>query len=560
MKKLINYIRLNFNYYHFIILWTILNIVQVGITELTSDEGYYWFYSSRLEWGYYDHPPFLALLIKAGTEIFKGELGVRFFNVLLMSFSLIFLFKIRQWSKREKNLIYIILLSIPLFNYITIIAFPDTPLVAFSIISLYLYKRFLDKSDIKTALLWGLTMALMLYSKYHAVIFILFILLSNLKLLKNKYFYLAVLLASILFIPHLLWQYRNGFPSFGYHLYGRATGFEFSDLLEYISQQIPIIGIGIIFIPFIYKPEDQFEKILKFISVGTFIFFLLNTLRGFVHLHWTSIVLFPVIILSARFYSRRQNNRLFNYLMLPFLIVIIIARIYLVLPLTRFNSLHVDYYHGRKLWAEDIETIAGKCPVVFEIGNGSLREAPLYSFYSGNMGIALFTGERKKSQYQVWNYEDSIQYDKVMFIKSGNMEGFKELKTRMGKSIQYKMIDNFISFNNIKIIFKTNEILTDKDTLIIPLGIINHRESGICFTSQHSIYLLVNNKIGEELRYVHPFNDTTAVLAHDTLDLRFRISLEKIPAGNYHVIAGINDGITYPSFNSKKYSILIKDY
>ena len=45
---------------HFAAFLLLLNLVQVAFTELTSDEGYYWFYSRSLEWGYAEHPPLIA--------------------------------------------------------------------------------------------------------------------------------------------------------------------------------------------------------------------------------------------------------------------------------------------------------------------------------------------------------------------------------------------------------------------------------------------------------------------------------------------------------------------
>src|SRR5690242_17839290 len=63
--------------FHFFIFWLALNLVQAAFTELTSDEGYYWFYSRSLEWGYYDHPPFIALMVRIGYALFPNELGVR---------------------------------------------------------------------------------------------------------------------------------------------------------------------------------------------------------------------------------------------------------------------------------------------------------------------------------------------------------------------------------------------------------------------------------------------------------------------------------------------------
>ena len=60
-----------------------VSLVQAAGTELFDDEAYYWVYSRFLDWGYFDHPPMIAVLIKLGTSILPGELGLRFFIVLM---------------------------------------------------------------------------------------------------------------------------------------------------------------------------------------------------------------------------------------------------------------------------------------------------------------------------------------------------------------------------------------------------------------------------------------------------------------------------------------------
>ena len=54
--------------------WLLVNLVQAAGTELLHDEAYYWVYSHYPDWGYFDHPPMIALLIKAGYAIFPNEL------------------------------------------------------------------------------------------------------------------------------------------------------------------------------------------------------------------------------------------------------------------------------------------------------------------------------------------------------------------------------------------------------------------------------------------------------------------------------------------------------
>ena len=540
-----------FNEYHFIIIWTLLNLFQTGTTELTSDEGYYWFYTTRLQWGYYDHPPLIALLVNTGTLLFNNEFGVRLMNVLLMSVGLLFLFKLIPRDRRTKWITYLIILSIPLFNYLTFIVFPDTPLIAFSIIGLYAYKRLLDRNDLSSALWLGVSVALMLYSKYHAVLFVFFILLSNFGLLKNKYFYLSMILAFILFIPHLLWQFQNDFPTIAYHLQGRSDPFKLKYLDDYFSQQILLIGVGVIFVPFIYKTRDPFEKALKYIAVGTFIFFLLSTLKGAVHLHWTSIVLFPIIILSAKYYSRLNKDRLFLGLILPFTFLVVVIRLYLSFQIVPITHITVDYYHGRQLWADDITNIAGDRPVIFESGPDALREAPLYSFYSGKPGIASFSVEVDKSQYELWNYEDSVQCKDVLHIRSEPCDACTELTTRMGKTIQYRKIDHFTSFKNIQIEWYAEEVSYHNDSIQIPLYIINHRSIPLQFEGNHGIYVPFEYISSDGTWLERSLENFGPVEAGDTAVFLFCLSPDELDAGKDEIRFGIRDRKVYPGINSK---------
>src|SRR5689334_14141387 len=61
-----------------------LRLVAAAFTPLTFDEAYYWTWSKGLAGGYYDHPPMVAFVIRAGTLIAgETELGVRLMSILL---------------------------------------------------------------------------------------------------------------------------------------------------------------------------------------------------------------------------------------------------------------------------------------------------------------------------------------------------------------------------------------------------------------------------------------------------------------------------------------------
>ena len=66
-----------------LLAWFLINLVQAYFTEINPDEAYYFLYGKHLSWGFFDHPPMVALLVKISSWFFNGNLGVRFFTVVL---------------------------------------------------------------------------------------------------------------------------------------------------------------------------------------------------------------------------------------------------------------------------------------------------------------------------------------------------------------------------------------------------------------------------------------------------------------------------------------------
>lgn len=48
-------------------LWWLCNLIQAAATELANDEAYYQMFAEHLAWGYFDHPPITALLVRLGA-------------------------------------------------------------------------------------------------------------------------------------------------------------------------------------------------------------------------------------------------------------------------------------------------------------------------------------------------------------------------------------------------------------------------------------------------------------------------------------------------------------
>jgi len=203
-----------------LLLFFVINVLQSYFTNLFEDEAYYYVWSKDLAFGYFDHPPMVALWAAIGNLIAPGELGLRILSTISFSAMLWLVWLMVDVKEKWQHVIlfFTVVVSLVFWQVFGFIMTPDTPLLFFSALFLLSYKRFLHKDSTLNIILLGFSMAAMLYSKYHGILLIAFVVLSHWKLLKNPRFWMAAIIGVILFLPHLYWQYENGFPSFLYHL------------------------------------------------------------------------------------------------------------------------------------------------------------------------------------------------------------------------------------------------------------------------------------------------------------------------------------------------------
>jgi hypothetical protein len=217
---------------------------------------------------------------------------------------------------------------------------------------------------------------------------------------------------------------------------------------------------------------------LQLICIGTFGFFLLTALKMFVHFHWTAITLVPLLLLASSYYKEGKRERLFQFLVLPLGLAVVLLRLYLIFWIFPVNHTSVDYYHGRKLWSKDIEGVAGDRPVFF---GRNARESALYAFYSGRMGVALQSDGRHRSQYELWNYEDSLQGREVVIVMNGRFPGSTELRTRMRKAVHYLIAPNFSSYFNIPLEVGFPPAVKSGDSVTVAVRVSNPRKTSLRF-------------------------------------------------------------------------------
>src|SRR5947207_6768512 len=241
--------RLVLNTVLIVVALVVLRLVAAAWTPLTFDEAYYWMWSKHLAGGYYDHPPMVAYVIRAGTIIAGDtELGVRLVSILLalpMSFAVYQSAGI-LFGGRRVAATAAILRNVTLMAAVgTLIVTPDAPLLVASSFVLFCLAKVLATERGAWWLAVGAAVGAALLSKYTALFFgpaILIWLVSVPKLrhwLISPWPYLGGVVSLALFSPVIFWNADHHWVSFIKQI-GRARIEEFKPafIVELIPTQV----------------------------------------------------------------------------------------------------------------------------------------------------------------------------------------------------------------------------------------------------------------------------------------------------------------------------------
>src|SRR6516162_2517221 len=203
---------------------TLLRLALAAWLPLASDETYYWVWSKALAPGYLDHPPMVALWIRAGTFI-AGDtaLGIRLLGPIAAAAGTLLLVQAADLilPGRRAGLIAAALLNATLLSGVgAVIMTPDTPLLFFWTGCLWAAARFLADRRGRWLLAVGLMVGLALVSKYTAALLLPGLLLwflwapSLRPWLLRPSPWIGLGLAFLVFLPVVLWNADHGWASF----------------------------------------------------------------------------------------------------------------------------------------------------------------------------------------------------------------------------------------------------------------------------------------------------------------------------------------------------------
>ena len=289
---------------------------------LFPDETYYWDWSRHLAGGYFDHPPMIAVLIRAGTLAFgDSSLAIRFFPVLaglLASLAAVGIAE-RIGGDAAARLAAWSFALMPLAASGLVLATPDAPLLAASAVALFGVVRAIQAPPSSAASLrwWiaaGIALGLAFSSKYTSILLPLTIVVALLTRrslrvrLAEPGPWVACIVATIVFLPVLRWNAAHDWISFRFQLQhglGAPKGSAIKRELDLVGGQLGLVSPILFALAALAvwrtlrRPAADAAWMLAVVATGSWVFFAWSALRRPVEANWPAPSYVPGLALLA---------------------------------------------------------------------------------------------------------------------------------------------------------------------------------------------------------------------------------------------------------------------
>jgi 4-amino-4-deoxy-L-arabinose transferase-like glycosyltransferase len=328
-------------------LLILLRAVVAGMLPLSADEAYYWLWSKHLAWGYFDHPPMIAWLIRAGTLVFGDTpLGVRFMGIVLSLPASWFVWRAAALILKDETRAALAALFFNLTIMISVellAATPDMPSVVASAAFVYCLARVQAGGNGQWWLAAGAAAGLGLLSKFSALFLgagtLIWLVLdrdvrpgadapNRTKWLVSPWPYLGAVLALLIFGPNLVWQSRHHWETFVFQ-FGRVGSGHFTlrFLGEFLAAQAglatPLIfvlmGLGLWratnrrSVRESGSDQNKDDRLMLSLLVWTALgYFLQHALHDRVQGNWPCFIYPPLAILAADAFAAAEASAIWR--------------------------------------------------------------------------------------------------------------------------------------------------------------------------------------------------------------------------------------------------------
>ncbi len=240
-----------------ILIASLVRMLIASSVELGNAEVYYWVYSLKLQWNYFDHPPMVGWLIRLTTinNLLHNELSVRIGATLCSALCTYLIFRIGTLIDNLRTGWYAALLYTASF-YASVAAgafiLPDSPQMVFWLAGILILIRLVQSDEPESSQLFkwccfGLLTGLCIMSKAHGAFLwlgvALFALLKRRSWFRHSGIYMSFIITCVVISPIIIWNAQNHFATYKFHGSRVLPTKDGIDVLRFMKQLFAVILI-----------------------------------------------------------------------------------------------------------------------------------------------------------------------------------------------------------------------------------------------------------------------------------------------------------------------------
>ncbi len=316
------------------IIHFVIHAITNGNYGMFRDELYYIACSDHLTWGYVDHPPLSIALLSFSRAVFGDSVQAIRLLAGVSGAVLVYLAGLITRELGGRGFARILAAVCVIVSPLVLVSTGFFSMNAFDLlfwsVTFYLLIRLVKTGDSKLWLLIGLVMGLGLLNKISVLFLGLAMVIGMFftpqrKFFRDRYLYFAGAIAFLIFLPHIIWQIANGWPTLEFiqnaKLYKIAALNPLEFFIEQIMQNHPanfpiwIIGLGFL----LFSKRAKHFRLIGLTYIIVFVLFVIQRSKAY-YLGPA----YPVLIAAgATAVERFFDHRRVNWAKAPVMVIVI---------------------------------------------------------------------------------------------------------------------------------------------------------------------------------------------------------------------------------------------
>ncbi|MEO7215889.1 glycosyltransferase family 39 protein [Mucilaginibacter sp.] len=235
----------------FVAIKVLLNALAISRFGFHRDEFLHLVLADHLDWGYKEVPPFIAMLAKITLSVFGDSVfAARIFSTIASGLIVWLTGRIAVELGGRRFAITLACLALIFSPAFAASGYLFQPVVfdqLWWVLTVWLFCKYLNTADVRYLYWLGAAVGFGMLTKYSMAFFTFSLIIGILiskerKLLFNRHVIISALIAVLIFLPNIIWQFVHHLPVITHMKQLQATQLDFVKPMDFVIQQLLING------------------------------------------------------------------------------------------------------------------------------------------------------------------------------------------------------------------------------------------------------------------------------------------------------------------------------